>query len=263
MKLDDVIISNAIIDRFFSKLADILEIDVALAGGGPSNLVCGALLGEAGIKAVMFDDKVSPGGGMWGGGMMFNEIAVQDSALPLMKKMGIRTYKYRDGYHTADSVESCSTLISRCVKAGTRILNLIKVEDVMFKEENGDKRINGLVLQWAPVFESGIHVDPLTVRSKFVVDGTGHHAEICSIITRKINAELNTRTGGVVGEMSMCADSGEELTISNAIEVFPGLFVTGMAANATMGAPRMGPIFGGMLLSGEKVANTLIDRLKK
>jgi len=263
MKLDDIIISKAIIDRYFSKLTDILEVDVALAGAGPSNLVCGALLGEAGVKAVIFDDKVAPGGGMWGGGMMFNEIVVQDSALSLMEKMGIRTYEYQVGYHTADSVESCSTLISRCVKSGTRILNMIKVEDVMFGKENGKERINGLVLQWSTVSKLGLHVDPLTVRSKYVVDGTGHPAEICNIITRKINAKLNTPTGGVAGEMSMWADEGEALTVNNAIEVFPGLFVTGMAANAALGAPRMGPVFGGMLLSGEKVANTLINRLRK
>jgi thiamine thiazole synthase len=34
-----------------------------------------------------------------------------------------------------------------------------------------------------------------------------------------------------------------------------------MAANATYGGPRMGPIFGGMFLSGEKVAKELVDRL--
>jgi len=263
MKLDDIIISKAIIDRYFSKLTGILEVDVALAGGGPSNLVCGTLLGEAGIKAVIFDDKVAPGGGMWGGGMMFNEIVVQDSVLSLMEKMDIQTNKYRDGYHTADSVECCSTLISRCVKAGTPIFNMIKVEDVMFKEEDGNKRINGLVLQWAPVNRLGMHVDPITIRSQYVIDGTGHPAEVCNIITRKIDANLNTRTGKFIGEMSMSADEGETLTINNTIEIFPGLFITGMAANATMGAPRMGPVFGGMLLSGEKVANTLINRLRK
>ena len=262
MKLDDIVISNAIIDRYFTKFAEALEVDVALVGAGPSNLVCGALLGEAGIKTVLFECKLAPGGGMWGGGMMFNEIVVQDSALPLMEKMGIRTHAYRDGYHTADSVESCGALISRCVQAGTRIFNLIKVEDVMFREESGAKRVNGLVLQWTPIVDLGIHVDPLTIRATYIVDGTGHPAEVCSIITRKMDAELHTRTGGVVGEMSMWADKGEELTIKNATEVFPGLFITGMAANAAMGAPRMGPVFGGMLLSGEKVAKAIIDRLK-
>jgi len=39
------------------------------------------------------------------------------------------------------------------------------------------------------------------------------------------------------------------------------LYVTGMAANAVMGAPRMGPIFGGMLLSGKKVAELIAEKL--
>jgi ribulose 1,5-bisphosphate synthetase/thiazole synthase len=34
-----------------------------------------------------------------------------------------------------------------------------------------------------------------------------------------------------------------------------------MAANATFGGPRMGPIFGGMLLSGKKVADMLLHAL--
>ena len=94
MKLDDVTITNAIVDRYFAKFVDALEVEVALVGAGPSNLLCGALLGEAGIKTVMFECKIAPGGGMWGGGMMFNEIVVQDSALPLMEKLGIQTQAY-------------------------------------------------------------------------------------------------------------------------------------------------------------------------
>jgi len=46
-------------------------------------------------------------------------------------------------------------------------------------------------------------------------------------------------------------------------EIYPGLFVAGMAANAVSGGPRMGPLFGGMLLSGRKVALDILKRLKK
>ncbi len=263
MKLDDITISKAIIENFYKKFLDVLDVDVALVGGGPANLVCGTLLGQKGIKAALFESRLAPGGGMWGGGMMFNEIVVQETALPLLKKMGINYSQYSSGYYTADSVESTSTLISNCVKSGTKIFNLMKVVDVMFRETAGEKRVNGLVLQWTPVNQIDLHVDPLTIRAQYVVDGTGHPADVCAIIARKIDAQLNTRTGGVVGEMSMWADRGEQLTIDNSVEIYPGLFVLGMAANASQGAPRMGPVFGGMLLSGEKIASELIKKLKK
>lgn len=261
MKLDDIKVSRAIIDEYYKKLLDALELEVALVGGGPANLVCGTILGEEGIKTAIFESKLAPGGGMWGGGMMFNEVVVQDTALPLLQKMGISYKEFDKGYYTADSVESTSTLISKCVKSGTKIFNLLKVVDVMFREEREKKRISGLVLQWTPVEQVGLHVDPLTIRSRYVVDGSGHPAEVCTIVSKKMDAELDTRTGKVVGEMSMWADRGEELTIDNTSEIYPGLYVTGMAANAAKGAPRMGPIFGGMLLSGEKAARELIKKL--
>ncbi len=261
MKIDDIQITRAILDRYTAKLRNSLEVDVALVGAGPSNLMCGRLLGEAGVKAALFESKLAPGGGMWGGGMMFNEIVVQDNALPLLERSGIRSVVHQDGLHTADSVEATAALIAGCVRAGTTVFNLIRVEDVMFCEEAGQKRVSGLVLQWAPTSHQGLHVDPLTIRARFVVDGTGHPAEVCSILTRKLGVRLDTSTGGVVGEMPMWADRGEELTLTNSGEVFPGLFVVGMAANAVQGAPRMGPIFGGMLMSGEKIARQLIARV--
>ena len=103
----------------------------------------------------------------------------------------------------------------------------------------------------------------MSIRAKYIVDGTGHPAEVCSVLSRKMGVELDSRTGKVIGEMSMWADRGEELTVENASEVFPGLFVTGMAANAVKGSPRMGPIFGGMLLSGEKIAGIISEKLGK
>jgi thiazole biosynthesis enzyme len=263
MKLDDIEISRAIIENFYKKLLNSLELDVALVGAGPSNLITGILLGEKKIKTVIFESKLAPGGGVWGGGMMFNELVVQDSALHLFDKAGVEYKKNKEGYYTADSVELASTLISKCVKSGVKIFNLIKVVDVMFREERGVKKVNGLVLQWSPIEHIGLHVDPLTIRAKYIVDGTGHPAEVCSVLSRKIDAKLDTRTGKVIGEMSMWADRGEELTVSNASEVFPGLFVTGMAANAAKGAPRMGPIFGGMLLSGEKIAGIISEKMGK
>lgn len=263
MQLDDIKVTRAIVDNFYKKLLGVLEVEVALVGAGPANLVCGTILGQNGIKTALFESKLAPGGGMWGGGMMFNEIVVQKSGLSLLEQLGIEYKPYEEGYFTADSVESTSTLISQCVKAGTPIFNLMRVVDVMFREADKKKHVSGLVLQWSPVEHMNLHVDPLTMRSKFVIDGTGHPSEVCNIVARKMDARLNTPTGKVVGEMSMWADRGEQLTIDNSGEIYPGLYVAGMAANATQGAPRMGPVFGGMLLSGEKIAQEIIKKLRK
>ena len=67
------------------------------------------------------------------------------------------------GYYTFDSVEAASCLSYRCIQAGTRIMNCVRVEDVMFREEAGVKRVCGLVINWSPVKSLDLHVDPLSV----------------------------------------------------------------------------------------------------
>jgi len=257
MALDEVVITKAIIDRYYEKLINSLDTDVAIVGGGPSGLVAGYFLAKAGKKVVLYERKLSAGGGMWGGGMLFNEIVVQKSAIHLLDEFNIRYEEYQEDYYTADSVEAITSLTAEAIRAGMTLFNCISVEDVMMRPE----RIDGLVINWSPVEMAGLHVDPLTVRSKFVIDTTGHDTEIVKVVVKKVPGELQTPTGKIEGEKSMWADRAEELTLENTCEIFPGLYVAGMAANATFGGPRMGPIFGGMLLSGEKVANELIARL--
>jgi thiamine thiazole synthase len=121
--------------------------------------------------------------------------------------------------------------------------------------------VGGLVINWSAVEMANLHVDPLTVRCKFVIDASGHAAEVAHIVQRKIGTTLQTETGTVVGEKPMLADEGERMILENTREFFPGVYAAGMACNAVFGAPRMGPIFGGMLLSGRKVARILQERL--
>jgi len=123
-------------------------------------------------------------------------------------------------------------------------------------------RITGLVLNWSAVNLAGLHVDPLSIRSKAVIDATGHASEICHIVVNKLGVKLRTEGGGILGERSMWADIAEKNIIDNTREVYPGLIVTGMAANAVCGGPRMGPIFGGMLLSGKHAAEVAMEIIK-
>jgi sulfide-dependent adenosine diphosphate thiazole synthase len=257
MVLDEIMITRAIIDRYHEKLINNLETDVAIVGGGPSGLIAGYFLARAGKKVALFERKLSIGGGMWGGGMMFNEIVVQKTALHLFDALGIRYSKYQQDYYTADAVEATAVLTASALQAGVTVFNCISVEDVMMRPD----RVEGLVIIWSPVEMAGLHVDPLTVRARFLVDATGHATEVVRVVLKKVPGKLQTPSGGIEGEKSMWADRAEALTLKNTREVFPGLYVAGMAANATFGGPRMGPIFGGMLLSGEKVAGELLQRL--
>lgn len=251
-------VSKGIISTYFNKLERNLDLDVAIVGGGPSGIVAAYYLAKAGLKVAQFDRKLSPGGGMWGGAMMFNQIVVQKEALPIVKEFGVNVEPYEDELYVMDSVESTSALLYRAVHAGATVFNCYSVEDVVYK----NNAVSGVVVNWTPVLREGMHVDPLNIMAKCVIDGTGHDSEICKTVARKNGVRLNTETGAVIGERSLDVIAGEDEVVRGTKEIYPGLYVCGMAASAVSGTPRMGPIFGGMLMSGKKVADLIVARLK-
>ncbi|MFO8053473.1 MAG: sulfide-dependent adenosine diphosphate thiazole synthase [Candidatus Omnitrophota bacterium] len=257
--LNEVLISEAIIDSYQKKLKENLSVDVAIAGAGPAGLICAYRLAKAGKRVVLFERKLSIGGGMWAGGMMLNEIVIQKSAKKILDEISVEAKLYKKDYYLADAVETVCSLGYLATKAGATILNGIYAEDIMVK--NG--KVCGLVINWAAADVAKLHVDPLTIEAKVVIDATGHPTEVTKVVEEKSGLQLKTKTKKVLGERSMWAEKAENSVAKNTKEVCPGLFVAGMAANAVFGSPRMGPIFGGMLLSGEKCAELIINKLKK
>ena len=260
MEINEITISKAITESFVKDFLGVMEVDVAIAGAGPSGMTAAYYLAKKGIKTVIFERQLRVGGGMPGGGMMFNRIVVQEEGKRILDEFNVITKEYEKGYFIADSLEAISTICSKAIKAGAKIFNLISVEDVMIRE---DDRITGLVLNWSAVSLAGLHVDPLAMRAKVVIDATGHASEICRIVANKIGAKLRTKTGGVMGEKPMWAEIGEKEIVENTKEVYPGLIVAGMAANAAFGSPRMGAIFGGMLISGKRAAEISVDIVQR
>lgn len=246
--LDDTKVSELIIDSYHRKLKESLHLDAAIVGAGPSGLVAAALLAKDGFNTAVYETKLAPGGGMWGGGMMFNEIVVQKDAIEILKEYSVRLKEHEGGYYTCDSVECTSALINSAVNSGVKLFNLVKVVDTVFKDDS----VCGLVINWTPVEYMGLHVDPITVYSRVVMDATGHPAELANTLVKKAGVKLDTPSGGFEGEMPMNAEVGERQTVENTKEIYRNFFVSGMAANGVCGGFRMGPIFGGMLLSGRK-----------
>lgn len=258
MILNEIEISRAIIERYFKLLLDTLSVDVAVVGAGPSGLVAAWKIAENGLKTVIFERALKPGGGMTGGGMMFSEIVVQEEAKAILNELGVRFIEQRPGYYVADALETLGALLVRVARAGVKIFNLISAEDVILIEN----RVCGLVINWSAVEMAKLHIDPLAVSSRVVIDATGHSAEVVNRLLQKAKVRLATPSGIFEGERPMWAEKAEQLTIENTKEVYPGLWVTGMAGNAVFGGPRMGPIFGGMFLSGVKVAREITARFK-
>lgn len=256
--MDEALISRAITESFTKELISSFNIDVAIAGAGPSGLVCAYYLAKEGFKVSVFERHLKAGGGMPGGGMMFNRIVVQKEAKPVLRDFNIEAKKYKKSLYILNAVEAAAMLTAKAVKSGVKIFNLIGVEDVVIRKE----KIAGVVLNWSAVGIAKLHVDPLAIRSKVVVDATGHDSEVSRIIERKMGPVFITDTGRVEGEKSMWAEIGEKKLLENTREIYPGLVVCGMAANAVFGSPRMGAIFGGMLLSGKK-ASQIIKKIIK
>jgi thiamine thiazole synthase len=65
-----------------------------------------------------------------------------------------------------------------------------------------------------------------------------------------------------IQESFMDVETAEAGVVDKTGEIFPGLYVAGMSVCAVYGLPRMGPIFGGMLVSGKKVAEMIDERLQ-
>ncbi len=261
MPLSETEITRAIIQGFSSDFIDSLELDVSIAGAGPSGVTAAYFLARQGLKVGVFERNLYVGGGMWGGGMLFPRIVVQRSALEIVETFGVKLRHFAGEYYTGDPVEAVSKCTACCVDAGAKIWVGVSVEDVVIRE---DDRIAGIVINWRAVELAGMHVDPLAIHSKVVIDASGHDAEVIKNVQKKIpGSRLLTDTGRVIGEKPMWAEMGEMELLENTREVYPGIIVCGMAANAVLGSPRMGAVFGGMFLSGKKAAEIAAELVRK
>ena len=132
---------------------------------------------------------------------------------------------------------------------------MARTPDVVYR----NKRVEGAVINWTPVAALPRQitcVDPISMESKVVIDATGHDACVCKSLEKRHMLKLAT-----FGPMD--ADTSEDLVVKRTGEIHPGLIVAGMAVSTAYGIPRMGPTFGGMLLSGKKAAEVAIKMLSK
>lgn len=254
-EVEEDVITRAIVRKAMEDWIGLAETDVIVVGAGPSGLTAAMYLARSGLKTVVFERKLSFGGGIGGGGMQFHKLVIQTPADKILKEVGCKLEPLEEGLFIADTADMIAKLASKAIDAGAKMILGVTVDDLIYRDS--PTRIIGAVVQWTSVIMSGIHVDPLGIKAKAVIDCTGHDAEVLAVASRKI-PELDVP---IKGEKSMWVSRAEQLTVENTREVCPGLFVAGMAVAAVDQTPRMGPIFGGMLLSGAKVAQLVTHKI--
>lgn len=249
--ITEAAISRAIIESYHLKLGHQVESDVVVVGAGPSGLVAAFHLAAAGKRVTIIEKRLSPGGGIWGGAMGMNDVIVQQAALPILTAAGARSVLHASGLHVVDAAELACSLCLQAIRAGAVLLNLVVLEDLCVR----DNKVTGVVANRTTI-AGALPVDPIVLSASTVVDASGHDAVAVEQLRRRgLLGPAQSQ-----GEAPMDAAAGETFVVERVAEVYPGLWVTGMSVCATFGGPRMGPIFGGMLLSGKRVAELILSR---
>ncbi|MEM2870257.1 MAG: sulfide-dependent adenosine diphosphate thiazole synthase [Thermoplasmata archaeon] len=249
-------VSRAIVGEFMKELLEYLESDVVVIGGGPSGLMAGRELSRRGVKTVLFESNNYLGGGFWIGGYLMNKLTFRAPAQRILEELGVPFREAEKGLFVSDGPHTCSRLIAAACDAGLKIVNMTKFDDVVLRERN---RVAGAVVNWTPVGAMPRQitcVDPIGVECRVLIDASGHDAVV-------VRALENRGLLKAPGYGAMWVERSEDLIVKYTKEIHPGLVVTGMAVSTAFGLPRMGPTFGGMLLSGEKAARVAMDILKK
>ncbi|MEM2058614.1 MAG: sulfide-dependent adenosine diphosphate thiazole synthase [Thermoproteota archaeon] len=247
-------ITRAIVSAFMSELSEYVESDCIVVGAGPSGLMAAADLSKEGFKVLIVERNNYLGGGFWLGGYLMNKVTFRSPAEEILDELKVPYREVREGLFVADGPHVTSKLIAHACDCGVKVLNMTVFEDVVVRE----RKVAGIVVNWTPVEALPRQitcVDPIGLESKAVLDATGHDARVA-----KKMEERNLLT--IRGFGAMWVDASEDLVVEHTVEIFDGLFVSGMAVATVFGLPRMGPTFGGMLLSGKRAASLIKQKLR-
>lgn len=252
-------ITRQIAREYYKEFDQLIESDVIIVGAGPSGLICARDLAAMGFRTLVVEQSLSLGGGFWSGGYLMNKATICAPANDILEDIGVPCKKIKDceGMYMVDPPHATGGLIAAAYKAGAKILNLTKVVDLILRK---DGALEGVVVNNSTAEMAGhdvIHVDPIALESRIVVDATGHDAIVVDLLHKR------SLYKPVPGNGAMWVSRSEQEVMDRTGEVYPNCFVIGLAVAAVYGTPRMGPAFGSMLLSGRYGAALIKKKLKQ
>ena len=255
-KVSENQITQAILNDFQGNFRDYLNSEAIIIGAGPSGLVAARELAKEGIKVLVIESNNYLGGGFWIGGFLMNTLTFRAPAEEFLQELEIPYAEVEPGLFISSGPHACSKLILSACQAGAKFLNMVKFDDVVLREND---QVGGVVINWTPVSALPRQitcVDPIAIETKVVIDASGHDAVVAKSLANRGLLKIKGFSG-------MYVEKSEDLVVDYTQEIHPGLVVCGMSVAEVFGLPRMGPTFGGMLLSGKKAASLAKNILAK
>jgi len=254
-------LARLLMEAALKRLSSYSRLDVIIVGAGPSGLSAAWHLSKTGLKVLVLERMLGIGGGIRGGAMLLPAALVEEGeAADLLRDAGVELTELSDGIYNVDPTEAMVKVAARALEAGASIWPGVVVEDLIIKRTGRRTvRVRGVVINFTPIIEAEWHVDPLFLESKAVVDSTGHDTDVVKILVRRC-PWLGVDVPGV---SSLDVWRGEEEVVNYTGKIIDGLYAAGMSVSEIYNLHRMGPLLGGMLLSGKKVAERIIRDLSE
>ncbi|KAF4714187.1 thiamine metabolism- protein [Perkinsus olseni] len=254
-------VSREMTTRYMKDLYDFADTDIVITGAGSAGLSAAYELSKhPDVKVALIDQGVSPGGGAWLGGQLFSSMVVRKPAHLFLDEIGV---EYDDASPNYVVVKHAalftSTIMAKALaRPNIKLFNATAVEDLIVKKG----RVSGVVTNWTLVslnHDTQSCMDPNVMESRVLISATGHDGPMGASGVKRL--EKLGLVDPLQGMGALDMNSAEDAIVEGTREVAPGMIVAGMEVAELKGAPRMGPTFGSMMISGVKAARVALQIL--
>lgn len=254
------IVAREMTRRYMTDMITHAETDVVVVGAGSAGLSCAWELSKnPDVKIAIIEQSVAPGGGAWLGGQLFSAMVVRKPAHNFLDEVGVPYDELEDYVVIKHAALFTSTIMSKLLaRPNVKLFNAVAAEDLIIKSG----KVSGVVTNWALVaqnHDTQSCMDPNVMEAKVVVSSCGHDGPFGATGVKRLKSigMISSVPGMACLDMNVAEDAIVRLTR----EVVPGMIITGMEVAEVDGAPRMGPTFGAMMVSGQKAAHLALKAL--
>nr|Q41739.1 RecName: Full=Thiamine thiazole synthase 2, chloroplastic; AltName: Full=Thiazole biosynthetic enzyme 2; Flags: Precursor [Zea mays]AAA96739.1 thiamine biosynthetic enzyme [Zea mays] len=258
--IKESIVSREMTRRYMTDMITHADTDVVIVGAGSAGLSCAYELSkDPTVSVAIVEQSVSPGGGAWLGGQLFSAMVVRRPAHLFLDELGVGYDEAEDYVVVKHAALFTSTVMSRLLaRPNVKLFNAVAVEDLIVRRG----RVGGVVTNWALVsmnHDTQSCMDPNVMEAKVVVSSCGHDGPFGATGVKRLQ-DIGM-ISAVPGMKALDMNAAEDEIVRLTREVVPGMIVTGMEVAEIDGAPRMGPTFGAMMISGQKAAHLALKAL--